>query len=770
MRIRSTWVAVTTAAALAVTLLPSVAAPVRAGAPCRAVRTSVTPATTHASIMDAIAAEDDDEAALTITFTGTCAESLYISRLGPTTIVGRRTRATGTPTLDATGLDTSAITVYSRPVVLRGFTVTGGSGANGGDPADPAHGGGISIDSSTVTLLAMRITRNATRNDGHGGGIYAAAALPGIGDPPSAARLVIGAGTVIDDNTADGDGGGIHAGPGMTVRVVGNARVHANHAIAGGGIAMVGSDTKTTTLLLRDTASVTGNDAVTNGGGIHASGAVGTTVGNGASVGTNTANLGGGLYIEDAGTLRVSGIVAGNTATLGGGGMYLSGAFLSATATARITGNEGGTGGGIAALDSVIGLEGTLVSRNTATADEGGGIFLNGTIAALTAVNARIAGNRATSNGGGIFLKGAAAADLVDTAVTGNRGGYAATGPGIGGNGAGIAVIGSSTLTLRGTSLVATNRTTRGSGAGISARNSTVTIRKGVTIRGNRQEQSGSGGGIAIANGTLTVSGPVTIAGNSTPSGNGGGIYAEYSSMTLNRVVVADNAAASAGGGVSTYDGGTTIGASTIRGNTSGSDGGGIAVAGANGILNLTGSLIAANTAGFGGGGVSVLDALAFVQDSEVRGNTAAFSGGGIEASGPTQIDDTVIVGNRGRSGGGLATSDMVSMVGGAIRDNRSEFAGGGVSTGGTEPVSFTGTRITGNITPWEGGGFYVGRRSAFSLGSGTLVQGNTARRHGGGGIYLEDSVDWTCSAAVRGNTPDDVMGVSGSSRVVVCP
>lgn len=774
MRIRSTWLAVTAAVALGATLLPSVAAPILAGAPCRAVRTSSgTPATTHAAIMDAIGAEPDDEAALTVTFTGTCAEGLYLSRLGPTTIVGRRTRTTGTPTLDATGTDGPAITVYSRPVTLRGFTVTGGSGANGGDPAGPAHGGGLYIESSTVTLIDMRITRNATRNDGQGGGIFASAVLGGLGSPPSPARLVIRGRTVITDNTTDAEGGGIHAEPGVTVRVTEDARIHANHATFGGGISMTGSDTKTTTLLLRDRATVTDNDASANGGGIHTTGAVGTTIANGASVQTNTASVGGGLYIEDVGSLRLLGLVAGNTASVGGGGIYLSTALMLATATARITGNEGGTGGGIAGLDSSVGLTGTLVSGNRATTDEGGGIFLNGDIAGLTADGARITGNRARTSGGGIYLKGTAAAELTDTAVTRNRAGYDANGPVADGPGGGIALIGGSTLTIRGASLVVANRARSGvlvPGAGISAKASTVTIGRGATIRGNRFDLGGDGGGIGIANGTLTVSGPVTIEANRAPSGNGGGIRATSSTTTLTRVVVADNTAGQKGGGISVSAGLAAIGG-TIRGNTSGSDGGGIAIDGDTAVAQIEAATVSGNTASFGGGGIAVIFGAAFIRDSLVRGNTASFGGGGIAAGGPTQIDDTVVAGNRASfDGGGLTVTDTFSMAGGEVRDNRSERDGGGLSIFTTEAVTITGTKITGNDAPWEGGGISLRYRSGFSLGGGATVKGNIARRHGGGGLYIQDSTDWPCSAAVSGHTPNDVVGVSGFSRVVVCP
>ncbi|MFO1540330.1 MAG: beta strand repeat-containing protein, partial [Chloroflexota bacterium] len=716
--------------------------------------------------MDAIDAEPDDEAALTITFTGTCAERLFIGRLAPTTIVGRRTRTTGTPTLDATGTDGPAISIYARPVTLRGFTVTGGSGTDGGDPAGPAHGGGLYIESSTVTLVDMRITRNETRNDGHGGGIYASAALGGVGSPPSPARLVIRGRTVITDNTAAGDGGGIHADPGMTVRVTGSTRIHANHATDGGGISITGSDTETTTLLLRDRATVTGNDA-SSGGGIHGTGSLEITIASGASVQTNTASVGGGLYIDDVGRLRLLGLVAGNTATVGGGGIYLSTAFLVATATARITGNEGGTGGGIASLDSSVVLGGTLVSGNRATTDEGGGIFLNGDLAGLITDGARITGNRARTNGGGIYLRGTATAELTDTTITGNRAGFVETGASPGGCGAGIALVGASELTLRGTSLIAGNRSTLAvlvPGAGICAKSSTVTIGRGATIRGNRFTQSGDGGGIGVANGTLSVTGPVTISGNTATSGDGGGIRAEYSTTTLTRLVLADNAAGERGGGISTYEGSVTVGASTIRGNTAAFDGGGISVAGTSGLLIVDTVTIAGNAAAFGGGGIAIQGGGAFVRDSVVRDNTAESDGGGIAIGAATQIHDTLITGNRGRAGGGLAVSAELAMSGGAIRDNRSVFSGGGVSTSGDGPISFTGTRITGNLTPWEGGGIYVGTRSAFSLGSGALVQGNIARRHGGGGIYFEDSIDWTCSSAVRGNTPDDVMGVSGGS------
>ncbi|MFO1540086.1 MAG: hypothetical protein ACKOTZ_06510, partial [Chloroflexota bacterium] len=318
--------AIVLAIAIALGLAPwATPAPARAAAPCRVTNSATNPPARFSSIGAAlVAAEDpaDPQAPVTLSFTGRCAETVLIGRTGPTTIVGRRTRATGTPTLDATGTGTAAVVIWSDPVTLRGFTITGGTGVPGLDPSEPASGGGLWIDSSSVTLVDMRVTRNEARGEGGaGGGIEITAALgPFPGGSGAGSRLVLAGRTVIGDNSATYAGGGIRVGPGVTVRITGDARIAKNHADAyGGGIAVDGADGKETTLLLRDRAIVTGNDAGLGGGGIRTEGSVTTRVTAAASIQGNSSTFGGGILVGSDGALELAGSVSGNSASDTGG-------------------------------------------------------------------------------------------------------------------------------------------------------------------------------------------------------------------------------------------------------------------------------------------------------------------------------------------------------------------------------------------------------------------------------------------------------------------
>lgn len=109
----------------------------------------------------------------------------------------------------------------------------------------------------------------------------------------------------------------------------------------------------------------------------------------GAIVG-NTADLGGGVYVDNGGTFSTSsGFVDGNTARLGGG------VYVDNGGTFTMKG--GCIGGGV---DS---NNGAHVSKDN-TAESGGGVYVNGSKFNMTSSYAGIANNDATQNGGGVFV------------------------------------------------------------------------------------------------------------------------------------------------------------------------------------------------------------------------------------------------------------------------------------------------------------------------------------------------------------------------------
>ena len=165
------------------------------------------------------------------------------------------------------------------------------------------------------------------------------------------------------------------------------------------------------------------------------------------------------------------------------------------------------------------------------------------------------------------------------------------------------------------------------------------------------------GGGIRVRPGaSLTMTGGF-VSNNvalGTGPGGGGGIYSE-GTLTLNQVVVENNAIEeSFGGGINVAGAVTTITSSVIR-NNSGAFGGGLVVGGGAGV-NFNSSLLQGNI-GFGGG-VYVEACGAFhAGDSTISGNHSTGSGGAV------------------RDAGGF-----VSLVSSTVTQNFAEGFGGGVA------------------------------------------------------------------------------------------
>lgn len=141
--------------------------------------------------------------------------------------------------------------------------------------------------------------------------------------------------------------------------------------------------------------------------------------------------------------------------------------------------------------------------------------------------------------------------------------------------------------------------------------------------------------------------------------GPGGAIYIGASaSVTLDRVIVRDNASNSSGGGI--YNGGTlAIRDSTVSGNTivSAANSGGGIFNQESGTLEITGSTIASNYASSEGGGIYNRRGQVTITNSTITGNTAgsnAYGGGGITTAGTLDLTNVTITGNHGLFGGGI--------------------------------------------------------------------------------------------------------------------
>lgn len=252
-----------------------------------------------------------------------------------------------------------------------------------------------------------------------------------------------------------------------------------------------------------------------------------SNAGNGKITGGQAEN-GGGIHVE----------IAGNTATVSGGGIYVAGGTVIIGEDVQISNNTAKNGGGTVTIG-----EDVKITKNSAAGGEdalsglGGGIYVAGE--AILQGNAEVSGNNALTEGGGIYVRGGGKATIEGKVkITGN-----------------IA----------------------GGGGGVYAGGNELTIKGEVTITGNSAK--GNGGGIHVGDGTVTMQDDVAIGQNSA-TGNGGGIYLT-SSYTFTM----------AGGSIT----GNRAGGEDSEGTPSGMGGG---VANKNGTFQMTGGKLHQNTAG----------------------------------------------------------------------------------------------------------------------------------------------------------------------------
>ena len=143
------------------------------------------------------------------------------------------------------------------------------------------------------------------------------------------------------------------------------------------------------------------------GGGIYTTGGVQLRLRDSAVRGNTAGSYGGGIFhltttSFDPGALRVTGsVIAGNSATLDGGGFYFSADSPSVIKNSTIAGNTAGSeGAGFYGDGGVLSIRGSTISENRA-GSHGGGVSIDGTDS-FSIVNSTIASNRADGVGGGI--------------------------------------------------------------------------------------------------------------------------------------------------------------------------------------------------------------------------------------------------------------------------------------------------------------------------------------------------------------------------------
>ena len=163
---------------------------------------------------------------------------------------------------------------------------------------------------------------------------------------------------------------------------------------SGGGISNEG-------VLIVESSVITENRAIANGGGIHTRGATSVLIMSASTVSDNssTVNSGGGIAIRDGGTAILNNTtVSGNSASSSAGGIWTYNRATLMLNNSTVSGNFGrAKGGGIGNNEESIAiLNNTTVSDNTTQSSPGGGGIYNDLTSGsvVTLKNSILAGNR----------------------------------------------------------------------------------------------------------------------------------------------------------------------------------------------------------------------------------------------------------------------------------------------------------------------------------------------------------------------------------------
>ncbi|MDE7167375.1 MAG: MBG domain-containing protein [Clostridia bacterium] len=448
--------------------------------------------------------------------------------------------------------------------------------------------------------------------------------------------------------------------------------------------------------------------------------------------GKNTGN-GGGIYVNNGGTLTLSkGLISNNVAT-SGGGVYNDTDSTFTMNGGEISGNlaNGAGGGGVYGYSGTFNMDGGTVSNNAST-NNGGGVYGSGTSSnkfIFTMTGGKITENVATNanasrGGGGVILDSYCTFTMNGGEISNNTSGY---------TGGGVRVYTDSTFTMSGSAKISGNTAVYGGGVYVYCGTFNM---DGGEISGNTSANGGGVDGYGTSSNyfifTMTGGKITDNEVTATSSGGGGVRLSNYSTFTMEGGKISGNTSAGNGGGL--YSNNTSynkfiMNGGEISGNTA-VYGGGVYAYGTSSspfTFTMTGGKITGNTTTTSaGGGVYVGNYSMFTMSgsAEISGNTAATSGGGLYFS-------------------GYATT--VTMNGGEISGNTAKNGGGGVSSSGSSssPATFTmtGGKITGNSTTmanggnttyYGGGGVLIGNYITFTMEGGE-ISNNTSASYGGG-------------------------------------
>jgi CSLREA domain-containing protein len=430
-------------------------------------------------------------------------------------------------------------------------------------------------------------------------------------------------------------------------------------------------------------------------------------------------------------------------------------------------GHAGGDGGAVLNEGSAsVSVANSTIKDNFATGS-GGGIenHAGGTV---RVTDSRLTSNFATGSGSAANNNRAGLLDIRRSSVSNN--GDAPAGAG------GSAIENTGELDTEGTVVVADSRVSYNPGGAIrnAGAGGLIVARSVISLNGAGDE--GAAGGISNHSGALTVR-DSTLTGNFADYGaaidNDGAIALDktHGAVTIERSIIASNAAAADGGGLHNgFEGSFKVIDSRISGNTAGAEGGGVANSD-KGSVSLAGTTISGNRAISGGGFNHGGDGPATVTDTELTGNSAQEDGGGlhVDSDGQLTVTGGLIADNKaGRDGGGLhnAGDGVLTVRGTELARNAAQMDGGGVLID-SGAVRISDSTITANTAGQHGGGLSNRGDAAPVVGpTATLarvtVTNNTAKAEGGGVETRSDGTFEIRESTIAGNRALNGGGLAG--------
>jgi len=438
-------------------------------------------------------------------------------------------------------------------------------------------------------------------------------------------------------------------------------------------------------------------------------------------------------------------------------------------------------GGAIFATGGSLWISGSELAWNTAsgtTATEGGGAIFNVdnmlTVEGMSAIHHNMA-NGVSGSGGGLFtVSGSVMMDHVtirDNAANRAGGGIEIT-------------VGD--LTLQDVHLdhndVAGMAGTPnpGNGGGLHATGTATILVSGGTVNGNKAGREG--GGLWNATGIMTVDyvvidenaahGPAAHDGGGGLFNNGGTLIVRNKTQVMNNV--ADGAAGSGGGIFNETGGHLMVDQSTISWNTAVRAGGGIEDnAGANGSVELTDLILNNNSTGSSpgnGGGFHMTGAgNAMITRGTVNENTAVLEGGGLwNGTGTMVVDSVLIDGNvaegalADQGGGGIFNlAGMLTVQNGTLITNNmasgAAGSGGGIMNDTLATLTVLNSTLSNNHATRAGGGIEVFSKAGYltTLTNVDFMGNSTGAAPGNGGaVHITGAGDTNINGGIAmGNT-----------------